>query len=208
MLQVDSDIFMQNPDDAGRRDLWPATVADIRKNVFVIRFNDRRLILPEGGEVLVYYNRGTGFVQQSARIEKVESEESQLTADITLVGEPVSAESRQSYRVSTVVSGLQVTFGPEEDCQLNDVSITGFSVTARARYDIGAHAPATLAFEGQSFSGIACVQSVRELGQERIRYGLHCVNEDEHGGFELQRGLRHIAAIIQRRQLRRLTGNA
>jgi hypothetical protein len=207
MLSSGLDLFVQHPQKTAERELLPATIIDVNNDIYSIRLENSDVTLEAGSELLLYYDRDREFVQQAARVETVELTTPHLVAAIVLVGAPVSAESRECYRVSLVLSGLTATFGPEENCQLNDVSITGFSVTASRRYEIGAHVPATLEFEGRSFFGASCIQSVRELRDGRIRYGLHCVNDEKFGGFELQRGLRHIAAAIQRQQMRRLSGS-
>jgi hypothetical protein len=207
MLSTGLDIFVQDPQKTAARELLPAKVTGVNNNVYTIELKKSDVALEAGGELLLFYDHDRKFVQQSARVETVESTIPSLVAAIVLVGEPVSAESRESSRVSLALAGLTAKFGTEESCQLNDVSITGFSLTALQRYKIGEHVPATLEFEGQSFSGASCIQSVRELGDGRIRYGVHCVNDEKFGGFELQRGLRHIASTIQRQQMRRLSGS-
>ena len=208
MLSLDLDLFVRIPNETPTRVLHGAKVTGINDNLFSLELEEEGVVLEEKSEILVYYHRNREFLQQSARVETVTTLDPKGIIAIELHGEPVSAESRECYRVSTVLSGLSATFGPEENCKLNDVSITGFSVTAAEKYEIGAHVSAIIEYEGESFSGTACVQSVRELGEGRIRYGLHCVSNEAEGGFDLQRGLRQIGTAIQRQQMRRLSGES
>jgi hypothetical protein len=208
MLSLDLDLFVRLPDEGPARVLHPAKVTGINDTLFSLECEEEGITLGEKSEILIYYNREREFVQQSARVKTISSLEPRCIVAIELHGEAVSAESRECYRVSTVLSSLSATFGPEENCQLNDVSITGFSVTAAHNYEIGAHVSTILQYEGKSFSGTACVQSKRKLGEDRIRYGLHCVNDENEGGFELQRSLRQIGAAVQRQQMRRLAGES
>ena len=61
--------------------------------------------------------------------------------------------------------------------------------------------------DGRTYTGKACVQSVRDLGGGRTRYGLHCVRYLEAKGT-LAEGLQRASMRIQREQLRRLAGSA
>lgn len=125
--------------------------------------------------------------------------------EFELTGEPASAESRQHYRVSTVMSDLTAKLGSEDACQLLDVSARGFSVVASEKYSVGAVVDATLRFEGRALPGQVCIQSVRELNKGKIRYGLHPVGDPDVGGdvFKL---LHRICMTVQREQLQRLAG--
>jgi len=62
----------------------------------------------------------------------------------------------------------------------------------------------TLRYEGSQFSGEARIQSIRQLDQSRIRYGLHAIDDRMSGG-DLRKGQQHISAAIEREQLRRLS---
>lgn len=206
MLDLDIDLFVRISIEEPTRVLHAAKVIGKKENLFSIEFEEAGITPEEKSEILIYYHSNREFVKQSAWIETISTQEPKCILVIALHGEPISAESRECYRVSTLLSSLSTTFGPEKNCQTNDVSITGFSVTASQKYEIGAHVPATLQHEGESFSGIACVQSIRKLGKGQIRYGLHCVSGQGEGDFILQRGLRQIVTAVQRQQMRRLSG--
>ena len=90
---------------------------------------------------------------------------------------------------------------------LGAILITGFSVNASQLFKIGTLLEAVLRYEDERCSGTACVQSIRELNDGKIRYGLHCPVEDSGSNSDLTRGLRNISFAIQREQMRRLSGN-
>ena len=98
-------------------------------------FEDQELHPEPGLEVLIYSHIEGKFMKQAARIDAVLAS---VKRDIRfeLTGEPVSAESRDCYRVSTVLTDLTAKLGTEEGCPLLDVSATGFGVAATGRYHI------------------------------------------------------------------------
>ncbi|MHC4969996.1 MAG: hypothetical protein ACYTF4_15475, partial [Planctomycetota bacterium] len=75
---------------------------------------------------------------------------------------------------------------------------------ATRRYEIGQVVSVTLRYEGGEYSGQARIQSVRQLDESRIRYGLHAIDDRTSGG-DLRKGQQHISAAIEREQLRRLS---
>ncbi|UCD76392.1 MAG: hypothetical protein JSV91_05590 [Phycisphaerales bacterium] len=204
MLTIDDGLFLQIPGDSGQRTLHPATVVDVRDNLYSVKLEENVPVEP-GQDVLIYYETKREFVQQSANVGATMPFEATPVLRIVTIGEPVSAETRQCYRVSTVTANLSANVGELVGCPLIDVSATGFSIVADDCFKIGQVVPALLVFEGEQFSGKACIQSAKELGTNRIRYGLHCIN-DRESGWDLERGLSHISTAVQRMQLRRRAG--
>jgi hypothetical protein len=70
-------------------------------------------------EVLMYFSGKNEFMQQVARIQKIfecpEGSDEGPTSVIEPVGDPISAESRQDYRVSTISAALEARLGEEEN---------------------------------------------------------------------------------------------
>lgn len=224
MLTQNQQVFIRIPSESDVRVLHPACVTDVADDQYTLALEEPDLDLVAGGEIVVFYESRREFMQQSARISAISAPESDpferspgvavededelgvvQTIGLELVGDPVSAENRKCYRVSTVVADIPVTVGAEPRCRLLDVSATGFAVAARSMYRVGNTIDVTIEYDGQDFSGCACVQSVREMLDGRIRYGLHCL-ADRFGSSSLERGLAHISSSIQRRQMRRLRG--
>ncbi|MHC4220115.1 MAG: PilZ domain-containing protein, partial [Planctomycetota bacterium] len=166
---------------------------------------DSNLALEPGLDLFVYYELKRKFVKQAARIDAVLQTEPMLVVGFQVTGEPMSAESREWFRVSTVMAHLAADFGPESDCPLLDVSSVGFAVEAAERYEVGQVVPATLSYQDQRFNGKARIQSVRDLGKGRYRYGVHSIEDKESGG-DLRKGQQLISAAVEREQLRRRAG--
>lgn len=203
MLGIGDGFFIETPAQFTTRILHPAKILGIKDGGYTAEIEEEDVSLEQGAEFLIYFEVRKKFVKQAATIEAVYDDESNPTIKFITVGEPVSGESRQHYRVSTVMSDLTVTLGGETDCKLLNVSATGFSVLATAHYDNGATVDASVCHEGETFSGRICVQSSQLMAKGRIRYGLHCVDKIGSAG-NLETGLRQMTMAIQRKQLRRL----
>ena len=108
--------------------------------------------------------------------------------------------------MSTITANILAVINAEEDCPLLDVSLAGFAGEARRRHRIGARFPASVSFEGETFSGSVCIQSIRDRGAGVYRYGLRYL--DTGDGQSLRNGLQQISMGIQRQQLARGSGRA
>ncbi len=197
MLGRDSGFYLHVPSTSAERLLHPGRVLRLHEGVYTAEMADLDVHVRPGQAVFVLFEAGTRFLQQPARIDAV-LQSQPLTIGFETTGDPISAEARQSYRVSTVTAGLTAMIGTE-DCPLRDISATGFAVVSTAAYLPGQTVDVVLEHEGRSYSGTARFQSIRRLPDGRIRYGLHGAAD----GGNLEKGLREIAMAIQRKQLQR-----
>jgi hypothetical protein len=129
--------------------------------------------LEEGQEVFIYYEINRIFMKQLARIETVTQGDPKTSIRFGTSGHAVSAEDRDCYRVPTAFKELTATVGPEGSCKLLDVSGTGFAVIASEHYRIGELVEVELRYRSEAFSGRACLQSMKQLAEGRIRYGFY-----------------------------------
>ncbi len=204
MLSMDGGFFVQIP-NGSKRILHPATIVGTEDETHTAELEETDLPVADGQDILIFYEKKREFTQQAAHIQKVVDDETKLIIEFETTGEPVSAESRQYYRVSAVMTGLTATLGSENACPLLDVSRTGFSVVARQTYDLGSFVNAVLRYDNHQYRDRVCVQSIRDLSRGRIRYGLHCVNKNRHAGGT-PKGLHQISVSLEREQLRRVAG--
>ena len=205
MIKTGSDILFQEPQrgDAaapsirrgrhGRR----ALLDSLRREPFDFEVDQ---------EVLMYFNGKREFLQQLGRVVAVEPQELEgeeaTVFTFDPIGDPISAESRQFYRVSTISADLRASMGDEKDLDVQDLSATGFAVIASGSYALGDTVEVEIEHADMQCHGTAAVQSVREFGPGRIRYGLRAIEEDPHTGEFLQT-LQGISLAVQREQLRR-----
>ncbi len=209
-MKTGTDILFQEPTCTTRR-LRRSVVVEASSDTFSIRFVADAFAFEVDQEVLMYFNGKTEFLQQVGCVKEIieeeeESDEGPLFV-IDPVGDPISAESRETYRVSTISANLEARVAEEENLQVQDLSSTGFAVLAGEEYQLGQVLDVGIAHEEQQCHGRAAVQSIRPLGPHRIRYGLRALEEDPHTGEFLQ-VLQQISLAVQREQLQRSGGAA
>jgi len=209
MIKTGSDILFQEPSCDTRR-LRRSVVVDVSADEFSIQFVAEPFAFEPDQEVLMYFNGKREFMQQVGRIKAIsesdaesEDENATTTATYTIepVGDPISAESRQNYRVSAISADLQAHVG-NEDCVVQDLSSTGFAVLASEEYQLGQTIEVSIAHDEEQCHGVASIQSIRDFGAGRIRYGMRAIEEDPHTGEFLQ-VLQRISLAVQREQLQR-----
>lgn len=210
MLSQGDLLYIQKPTQANQRVLIPLDIVAMQQGQVIIETSQVFDWLPEDGQVMVYYDQRRDFVKQSAKLEVHLHEENEDQVDgimryaVELLGEAVSAESRQTFRVSTVISGRTAEFANEGHVPLVDVSASGYAVIATSIHNVGELVTTTLNHDGRQFTGTACVQSICHLDATRIRYGMYCV-EKRQPGNNLNQGLLTVSMAVQREQLRRLS---
>jgi hypothetical protein len=221
MLSVDTEIFVQRPEEVTGHILHAARIDAVTNEIYTIHLKDCCSSFEVGSEIRLFFELQRKFMQQSARVEALfESTSDEIVEDgqdaddqtpqilsIVTLGEPASAENRECYRVLTMFTSMTAKIGDEDNCPLLDVSATGFAVMSHEKYESGRMIEVAVYYEGESLEGSVCVQSMRDLGGGQYRYGMHCA--DRRGSDRaLLDGLKKICTDIQRQQLRRLSGKA
>lgn len=201
-------VFTRFPGETRRRVLHASTVTQLSgTDSFTVLPDDSGLGYEVGQELLIYFERRRQFVQQPAKVEALLDSEKGGVVVLRTTGEPVSAESRQCYRVSTILSDLSVTFDGVEGCSLRDVCVTGFAVASPRHYTTGQVLDVGLLFEGTGYTGQASIQSITPMPDGQVRYGVNCV-KDKASASSLSKGVQQVSMSVQRRQLSRLAGGA
>ena len=103
----------------------------------------------------------------------------------------------------SVGADLKATFGAEKDCEVVDISATGFALYGTKEHAIDSRVEATLYYEGETFQGTVSIMAVVKR-KGRIRYGVHCI-DDPKTGSSLKNGLGRITMAIQRKQLAKIS---
>jgi len=205
MLDLVKPVFLQLTNDSDERVLHPCKISkiiDVKDDTYVCEFaQEEELLLEEDMAALIYFEDARKFMQQCVRICTVTKAESVFRITIETTSNPVSVESRECYRVSTVMLELTVTVATEEDCPLLDVSASGMSVTTTTPLKLGIQIPVKLSYGGREYAGEVIVQSTCEGDTGRIRHGFHCIEDPSRGG-DLQQGLQLVSASIQRQLIK------
>ena len=202
-MKKDMDVFLRTPECTS---LHQGKLTGVWDGGFSVAFRSGSFEVEEGAEIFVFYDVKRRFMQQPVRAKAVSPGEEQLVLDFETLGDPASAEARETYRVSCYSADIVALLGDEgESCEVLDVSETGFAVFCKADYQIGRTLQATLCYGGESIDGTVVIQSVRVMGT-RIRYGVRAV-DDKRPNAVLQTALSRINLAIQREQAARLSGN-
>ena len=206
-LKPDEAIFVQTPHPGGDRILHAGRVVETDpERGYLARFEGGELPVRAGEDVLLFYEWNRRFTQQPAHVVEAAQGTDGLQLGLHMAGDPISAESRECFRVSAIAANLKVSLDRGDPCEILDVSATGFSIFARAEdYTLGALLDARLHHEGCTIPGQVRVQNARKAPSGRLRYGLQCV-DDPYGNSLLLRALPRINLAIQREQLARRAG--
>ncbi len=204
MFQLGQEMFVSVGGAANA--LEPVAVSGSDGGAFALRFVDDEIhgeSVLEGQNIMLFFNGPDGFMQQPGRI--VEPQEGGRSFLCETTGDAVSGESRQFFRVCTVLVDYRAGVGEEDSCKIVDVSSMGLAVVSCRELSIGDCVPVSFPLGQKSFKGECIVQSVRET-RDGWRYGLLCINGQ--GSGNLDEGLHKLTMDAQRTQLKRLSGAA
>lgn len=201
MLKTGTCVLFQEPTSEARL-LRRSNVIETEAEGFTVDFGEQPIPLTAGRELLCYFEGEREFMQQLVRVVEVLADKPRLVAKLATLGDSISAESRESHRVSTISADILAALGEERQLCVQDVSTTGFAVVAKGWYPIGTTFPVSITFESDIYSGLASVQSVRELRPGHVRYGLLALDDHPEAG-DLLDGLHAIRLAVQRARLKR-----
>lgn len=203
MLAPGTEMFLFIPNGTNQRVLHPGKVLESSAKHFVaVLEDDVRPVV--GADVCAYADVKGKFFQQTAIVTALVSESATPTIALSRVGQPVSAESRQVFRVNTVTANIMARLEDEKQCRTVDMSPVGLAVIAAEQHNLGSTVQVSLAYEGQTIATAGRVQTIKPRPDGAFRYGLLASQDD---GAAL-RALQQISGGLQRKQLRRLAGAA
>lgn len=153
--------------------------------------------------VLLFAEQNRKFHQQSAVVCGLRLELTPPGYVFQLIGEPISAEQRGSYRVSLVTANLAARIGKSRG-MLADVSPEGLAAITTQPMKIGQRVEVEFNVEGVSIYGVLSVQAVKQLSPTKFRYGLYAPEPKSL----MRRSLERLTSTMQRYQLKRLSGAA
>ena len=207
VLKEGSPVYLGLDDPSGGRVLHPGIIAEIVQDRCTIEFENSELPIRTGDGCLIYYHEFQEFVQRPVKVEE-QSEIGPLSRVVMkFIGNSISADSRQEYRVSAINAGLTVSLGTEEGCTIQEISMSGLGLVSDRKYSTGQILNVTLHFEDEGFSGRMVIEWIRQLGGDRTQYGL-CGLFDAEGSDTLRIGLMRFTRAVQRQNLQRVSGAA
>jgi hypothetical protein len=204
MLAAGTEMFLSIPDAANQRALQPGTVIESGVLGFVAEF-DVEMAPPVGTAVDAYGDVRGKFFRQGAQVSEIRAAETKSIIVFTRIGEPVSAENRQTFRVSVISANILAKVGNEKNCPVIDVSPEGFGIVAKRELKPGTVVPIEFEHAGHRVEAPARVQTVKRCIDGKYRYGFLCT-AGKRGATRTS--LQQITSLMQRAQLRRLAGAA
>jgi len=220
VVKVGNDVLFQEPTVSTRR-LRRSVVVSADGDTVSVRFVGEAFAFTAEQEVLMYFNGKREFMQQVGRIVEVQlpaaapaefaategatekkKEKEGPVFVIEPIGDPISAENRQHYRVSTISAGIEAHLGKDKNLQVQDLSATGLAVLSDVQYEIGKVLDVSIRHGEEACHGAVSVQSFRELESGRLRYGLRAIEKDPHAR-KFFATLQRISLAVQADQLQR-----
>ncbi len=202
MLAVGNAVFLLIPSPSKRRILHPGVVIESDSTSFVAEF-EYPVAPPLDADVNAYCEVNGKFFQQGARVTDVRTGPG-CAIVFRRVGQPVSAESRQTYRVSLVAANFIAQVGNETQCQVLDISAEGFAAITSRKLALGSLVQISVTGEGQTFEAPARVQTVKERNDGKFRYGFLVPSEN----VAARKTMQELSVTLQRLELKRLRGVA
>jgi hypothetical protein len=205
MLSLNRSCFLLVPNKRNKRVLLPGVVHELDGTRAIVRFEEP-IHLELGQQATIFAEVRGKFFQQGITVEVLHNgaDAAAPLVELTVVGEPVSAESRGSYRVGVAATDLYAQVGRLSACHVVDVSPEGCAVICPRALMIGTVVEVHFEFEGHVASGDMRVQTAKELKNGDLRFGLFAFEKRS----ALRASLQKISAALQRAQLRRLAGAA
>ena len=207
MLKEGSPVYLGLDDASGDRVFQVGIIAAMAPDRWTIDFETSESLLEAGDERLIYFTQIKKFIQRPVRVEERSENGTLSRVVMKFIGDAISADSRQEYRVSASDAGLAATLGSEEDCTVEDISMSGLGVMCRRKHSIGQPLDVTVRYKDDQFSGRMTVQYGVKVDVERTRYGLRGLFEAGDGS-PLRNGLTRTTLAVHRQQVRRISGAA
>lgn len=201
-MKPNDKVFFRLPtEDAGkRRVLRPATVTAVDAEGCELQLEDAVDVV-YATEAFLHFESKRKFWQRAVRVVSEPARPGLLR--LSFQGTPVSAESRQAFRVSCFGADIKAKIGDDADCEVVDLSVTGLAFYSPHHYHAGHRLRVSLVHDGKEYKGFATVQSTRSLNAKTFRYGAHCT---DGASDNLAKSLGALCLAVQSEQLRRLAG--
>lgn len=203
MLFLGTEMFLLIPSPSNEKVLHPGKVLQSDQATFTAEFEEP-IAPPVDSDVNTYGAVNNKFFQQGAVVTEIIQAGPNAIIAFKRVGAPVSAENRQTFRVSVVTIGIQSVVDKEKSCHVVDLSPEGFGVIAAREYRRGALVPIAFHHEGLTIESAARVQTIKPRYDKKFRYGFLVSGKTNPAVKQLAQ----LSSAIQRQQLRRLAGVA
>jgi hypothetical protein len=202
-ITAGNDIFLALPGETAKGKLHPGKVIEADEGKCIIELEEP--LIPEvGAQVNLFLTVRGKFMQQAAAVAQVLESIPKPRVAMNCVGDMVSAEKRQVFRVSVTSLGMLCRIVNERRCPVVDMSVEGFAAIASKQHPVGLIVPTEIYYQDQTICTPARIQTVYKRPDGKFRYGLRPI--DKKG--VAKKFLRETSSAVQRMQLRRQAGAA
>jgi hypothetical protein len=197
-------MYLLVPTGSDKRVLHPGKVIESNRESFAIQM-DTPVTLNAGFETLAYCEVRGKFFQQGATLTESRTDSPVVTTYVfKRTTEPVSAEQRQTFRVSVALSNIRAEIGNQKNCHVVDLSPEGLAAIASPGFSQGSVQKISIVYENQTITADASVQTIKVMPTGKVRYGLLVPASN----VTARKALQKISVTFQRTQLKRLAGAA
>jgi hypothetical protein len=196
-------MFLLVPSSSNKPVLLPAKVIESNGQCYAIQFDEAPAV-EVGLETLAYCDVRGKFFQQGATLIEIKTDSPKPPFVFARVGEAVSAEQRQTFRVSVALSNITAEVSGRKKCHVVDFSPEGLAVITSPGFAPGSVVKVQLAHEEYTITADARVQTIKVLPTRKVRYGLLVPNT----AVAARKSLLKMSMTFQRTQLKRLAGAA
>lgn len=189
------------PGESQGRHLHRGVVEEVAADRVACSFEDKLFSLNLGSEVVLYSNHNGKFLQCGGELSVITDVNDKEIYNFALQGEARSAETRESFRILIVTEEIFATLADYPRSRLVDISAEGFGVILKATFSPGVTISVTITSGDDSYAGRVRVQTIKELDNGMIRYGLLAYEP----GSPLRKGLQKLTNDIQRSRLKRIS---
>lgn len=203
-MKPGQEIYVRLPTEAEDRVLHTSLCLEWDEEKAVVSINDDELGLEAGQDLLIYFTEKTKFLQMAVRITHANHEGQSLLLELKRQSNPISADGRETFRITTLTAGIDARVEGNDPCALRDISMVGFAIVTSETYQMG-QSLSVIVERGENarYEGRACVHSIRKLRKNHIRYGFRAM--PDKGAWNLEEGLASLTSQVQSDQLRRVT---
>lgn len=202
MFEVDSAMFLLLQVSAKDRVLQAGKVILSNADEVTVEFGEP-VTLVAGADMIAMGETNGRLFQQGIRVKEFNADGPKITAAFRRMGEIVSAEQRQMFRVSVATAGMEARIGNEKNCQVVDLSPEGFGAILDSELKVGSLVQVSIDYEGKTlFTASARVQTCKLRPDKTFRHGFLVPDAKSPA----RKAMQQLSSLLQRQQLRRLAG--
>lgn len=136
-MKPGQEVYVRLPNEEQERVLHTCLCLEWDEHGAVLSINDTEIGPEPGQDILIYFNEKTKFLQMAVRITRATHEGAALLIELERQSNPISADGRETFRITTLTSGIEAQVDDKDRCSLRDISVVGFAIITSESYQMG-----------------------------------------------------------------------